>query len=136
MSQASAVRARRAIKRRVGVKRCTRRELLNQITIRALKRIMRETGVRVSHETAFSIEVDGATQRTRQILKEEGFLEAGPGNFVHKKMRLSDFCRAGISFSVMPKDDSLFLETAVTEEDVKRIGQLLGTTHAVRLDDL
>lgn len=101
MSKLSEIRVQRSIKRRLGRKRCTHHGMLNNATLQALKRIVREDGAKAMHKTAFSIEVTGASQRVREILRAEGFLELGPGNFVHKKARFSDLAVSAMSFDVV-----------------------------------
>jgi hypothetical protein len=154
MSNAAVVRARRAVKRRVGKKRCTRQELLNEACVRALRRIVKETGAKIVEETAGSVEVDYGDERTCAILRQEGFIEAGPGNWLHRKMRLSDFCRAGISFTLVPNNapefvfDSAMLSAGkmamknrpelpeVSPEELEAMRRRLNTTHAIRLDQI
>lgn len=151
MSKHSEILTRRRIKRRIGRKRCTHHDMLSNATLRALKRIMREDGTKVMHETAFSIEVRGGSPRVREILREEGFLELGPGNFVHKKARFSDLTVSAMSFSVVSvqmlpefkftqldqftRDQHYFsLLPKVSTEEIERLGKRLRSTEAIRLD--
>lgn len=137
MSKASQLRRVRKLNRSIGKLRMTRQQLLDGIAARTIKRVIRAVGrenVRIMQDTSFSMSLETTSDKVERILLEEGYLRMRSGEFVHRKMRISDLVGIGAMISVVPNDPNPPPE--VSAEAVKRIEELLSSTEAVRLDDI
>jgi hypothetical protein len=104
MSKASEIRRRRKLKRSIGKKHLTRKQMLDLIAVRTMRRIAKEIGrdnFKVLQDTAFSLIIETASDKVERILLEEGYLKAADRAFIHRKMRLSDFEGVGGMISLV-----------------------------------
>jgi len=152
MSEKSDIRRRRKLKRNIGVARVTYQQQMDHIAVKTMKRIITAVGwehVKFSQDTSFSLETEIASDRAgvvEQILLEEGYLKTHNGDFIHKKMRLSDFVSIGGMVSIVPKVDMRVLQESlvdlckqppcfswpkVTDEEVKAVEERLSAPHGL-----
>jgi hypothetical protein len=153
MSHASKIRRVRKLRRGIGEQRMTRKQQLDGIAAKVMREIIKSVGtenVRFVQDTAFSLTIETASPEVDRILQQHGYFCTCGGEYVHKKMRLSDFAGIGAVVSLVPNtsadrslgqlpDWNLDLGAAlpeVSEEEVSRVGKLLSSTEAVRLDDI
>ena len=108
MSKASEIRRKRKLHRGIGKKAETYLQMMQRTAMRAIQRITQEVGrenIKLVAETAFSISIETSSVKVRDILLAEGYKEIQRGEFVHGKMRLSDFASMGAVISLVPKSD-------------------------------
>lgn len=143
MSRSSAIRRRRKIMRGIGVKRLTYRQQMEHIAVRTVKRIIATVGwdhVTFMQDTSFSLEAAITPERealVEQILLEQGYLKTRTGEFVHKKMRLSDFASIG-AISIVPtvisepdRMPGAFGWPEITPEEIKAVEERLAAPHGI-----
>lgn len=119
MSRNSEIRQRRKVRRGIGVARVTTSQMFDRIAIKVMRRLTQAVGcenLKLTQDTAFSLTLDVAKDRVaiaEQILLEEGYLKTHGGEFIHKKMRLSDFAAMGGAVSLVP-----FVNTRMAQEAI------------------